>query len=419
MLLGTGSGRSGFVVMRGFVLSFLLFAALMSGPSLALESVAPRVALHDETTGSLLIAKDEDKPFAPANFAKLVAAAVVFEALKTGEVTDATLYPISEHAWRTGGAPARVTTMFAAVKSFVPVGDLVRGLVVDYANDAAIALAEGLTGSEAAFTDRMNAYAARVGLKNSRFANPTGYPDPQSKTTLSDILLLAGHIRTTYPDRYALYSQPEFLWNKINQTNKTRFVKELPGVDGMMLAFDEADGFGALLSAERGDRRVTVVASGYTSLADRDKDLKAMIDGAFSEYGRFEIYPPGAQIGRVKVFGGTTPDVAVVSEGGASINLTLPTGDRSKFRLVVVYDGPIAAPIKRGTMVARLEVRVDSRLYQSVPLEAAADVPQGEIRQRALDGFAEMFAGWWYRTIGSISIEDIVNLGALRGRHQG
>ncbi|MBS1182099.1 MAG: dacD [Proteobacteria bacterium] len=405
--------------MRGLVLPFLLLVALMTGPSAALESIAPRVALYDETTGSLLIAKDEGKAFAPANFTKLVTAAVVFEALKTGELTEATLYPISEHAWRTGGAPARVTTMFAAVKSFVPVGDLLRGLVIDYANDAAIALAEGLAGSEAAFTERMNAYAARIGLKNSRFANPTGYSDPQAKTTLADMLALAGHIRTTYPDRYALYGQPEFLWNKINQTNKTRLVKELPGVDGLMLAFDEAAGFGALLSAARGDRRVTVAASGYASLADRDKDVKALIEGAFSEYGRFELYPSGAEISQVKVFGGNVPDVAVTSTGGAPVNLTLPTGDRSRFRLAVVYDGPVPAPISRGAPIARLEVRIDDRLYQSVLLEAAADVERGEIRQRALDGFTEMFAGWWHRTIGSISIEDIVNLGALRGRHQG
>ncbi|WP_053239765.1 D-alanyl-D-alanine carboxypeptidase family protein [Pleomorphomonas koreensis] len=404
--------------MRGLVLAFLLSAAI-SGPAAALESVAPRIALHDESTGSLLIARDEDKSFAPANFAKLVTAAVVFEALKTGEITDATLYPVSEHAWRTGGAPARVTTMFAAVKSFVPVGDLLRGLVVDYANDAAIALAEGLAGSEDAFTLRMNDYAARIGLTDSRFANPTGYPDPKARTTLADMLALAGHIRAAYPDRYALYSQPDFLWNKINQTNKTRFIKELPGVDGMMLAFDEAAGFGALIAAGRGDRRVTLAASGYGSLADRDKDVKALIEGAFSEYGRFELYPPGAEIGKVKVFGGAVPEVAVVVSGGGPVNLTLPTGDRSKFRLAVVYDGPVPAPVSRGAPIARLEVRVDDRLYQSVPLMAAADVTRGELRQRALDGFAEMFAGWWYRTIGSISIEDIVNLGALRGRHQG
>jgi D-alanyl-D-alanine carboxypeptidase (penicillin-binding protein 5/6) len=404
--------------MRGLVLAFLLSAAI-SGPAAALESVAPRIALHDETTGSLLIARDEDKSFAPANFAKLVTAAVVFEALKTGEITDATLYPISEHAWRSGGAPARVTTMFAAVKSFVPVGDLLRGLVVDYANDAAIALAEGLAGSEETFTLRMNDYAARIGLTDSRFANPTGYADPKARTTLADMLALAGHIRAAYPDRYALYSQPDFLWNKINQTNKTRFIKELPGVDGMMLAFDEAAGFGALIAAGRGDRRVTLAVSGYGSLADRDKDVKALIEGAFSEYGRFELYPAGAEIGKVKVFGGAVPEVAVVASGGGPVNLTLPTGDRSKFRLAVVYDGPVPAPVSRGAPVARLEVRIDDRLYQSVPLMAAADVARGELRQRALDGFAEMFAGWWYRTIGSISIEDIVNLGALRGRHQG
>jgi len=375
--------------------------------------------LFDETTSSLLIAKDEDKPIAPANFTKLVTAAVVFEALATGEITDATLYPITEHAWRTGGAPARVTTMFAAVKSFVSVGDLLQGLVVDYANDAAIALAEGMTGSEEAFTERMNAYARRIGLKASHFANPTGYADPKATTTLSDMLALASHIRTTYPERFRLYSQPEFLWNKINQTNKTRFIKDVPGVDGMMLAFDEASGFAGLITAERGDRRITVAASGYAALADRDKDLKALIEGAFSEYGRFELYPAGAEIGRVKVFGGAVPEVTVVHAAGQPVTMTLPTADRSRFRLSVVYDGPVAAPIEKGMPIARLEARVDDRLYQTVPLVAAADVPRGDIKLRAADGFTEIFAGWWYRTIGSISIEDIVNLGALRGRHQG
>ena len=174
-----------------------------------------------------------------------------------------------------------------------------------------------------------------------------------------------------------------------------------------------------LLSAGRGDRRVTLAASGYTSLADRDKDLKALIDGAFSEYGRFELYPAGAEIGRVKVFGGNAPEVAVISTRGAPVNLTLPTGDRSKFRLAVVYNGPVPAPVTQGTPIAHLEVRIDNRLYQSVPLEAAVDVERGEIQDRALDGFAEMFAGWWYRTIESISIEDIVNLGALRGAASG
>lgn len=405
--------------MRGMLLPYLVVALLACSPASALDSVAPRVVLHDETTDSLLIARDQDKPIAPANFTKLVTAAVVFEALKTGEITEATLYPVSEHAWRSGGAPARVTTMFAAVKSFVPVGDLLRGLVIDYANDAAIALAEGLSGSEAAFTERMNAYAQRIGLTASRFANPTGYADPAATTTLADLLLLAGHIRTAYPDRFRLYSQPEFLWNKITQTNKTRFVKDVPGVDGMMLAFDEASGFGGLITAERGERRITVAVSGYGELADRDRDLKALIEGAFSDYGRFELYPAGVEIGRIRVFGGAAPDVAVVHAAGAPVTMTLPTGDRSRFRLSLVYDGPVAAPIGKGVPIARLEARVDNRLYQTVPLVAAADVPLGGIKLRAADGFSEMFAGWWYRTIGSISIEDIVNLGALRGRHQG
>lgn len=405
--------------MRWLILSSLLVGLMFSGPSHALDSAAPRVAVHDETTDSLLLVHDDNKPMAPANFTKLLTAAVVFEALDTGEVTEATVFPISEHAWRTGGAPARGTTMFAAVKSFVPVGDLLRGLVIHYANDAAIALAEGLSGSEAAFTERMNAYAARIGLGNSRFANPTGYADPAATTTLADVVKLARHIRIAYPDRIGLYRQPEFLWNKINQTNKTRFVRELPGVDGMMLAFDDKSGFGGLLTAERGERRVLVAASGYASLADRDKDLKALVEGAFADYGRFEVYPPGAEVGRVKVFGGSVPEVAVVPAAGAAVTMTLPTGDRTKFRLSIVYEGPLAAPVKRGAEVARLEARIDGRLYQSVPLAAAADVDSGELKGRAMDGFVEIFAGWWYRTIGSIDVEDIINWGISRVRHKG
>lgn len=405
--------------MRWICLPFLVVALIASRPSFALESAAPRVALYDETTQSLLIARDQDKPIAPANFTKLVTAAVVFEALKTGEITESTLYPISEHAWRSGGAPARVTTMFAAVKSFVPVSDLLRGLVIDYANDAAIALAEGLSGSEAAFTERMNAYAQRIGLTSSRFANPTGYADPRATTTLTDMLALASHIRVTYPERFGLYVEPEFLWNKINQTNKTRMIKDVPGVDGMVLAFDEASGFGGLITAERGDRRVTLAASGYTALADRDRDMKALIESAFTDYGRFELYPAAAEIGRIRVFNGAVPDVGVVHAAGTPVVMTLPTSDRSRFRLSVVYDGPVAAPIVKGMPVARLEARIDNRLYQTVPLVAAADVPTGDLKLRATDGFTEIFAGWWYKTIGAISIEDIVNLGALRGRHQG
>jgi D-alanyl-D-alanine carboxypeptidase (penicillin-binding protein 5/6) len=395
-------------MMRRLFGLFVSWLILMTVGALALDSDAPRVVVHEESTGSLLIARDEDKPIAPANFAKLMTAAVVFEALATREITDATVFEVSEHAWRTGGAPARVTTMFAAVRSYVAVSDLLKGLIVDYGNDAAIVLAEGLSGSEAAFTERMNAYAAKIGLASTRFANPTGYPDAASKTTLADVLTLVGHIRVTYPDRYGLYALADFDWNKIRQTNKTRQVRDIPGAEGMMLAYDDTDGFAGVVTVTRGDRHLVVAVSGLKSIDDRDKELKRLVDSAFADYGRYALFPGGAEVGRVRVFGGVVDDVAVTGAGVGPVAMTLPTADRTAFRLAIVYDGPVPAPVKKGQRLARLVAYEHGRVYQSVPLEAAADVETGDLRTRAVDGLYELFVGWWRDAFALIDLRKLI-----------
>ncbi|WP_237151582.1 D-alanyl-D-alanine carboxypeptidase family protein [Oryzibacter oryziterrae] len=361
----------------------------------ALESAAPRVILFEESSQTKLLAAGDQTRIAPGNFAKLLTAGVVFEALDKGEITEATTYKISEHAWRLGGAPAGVTTMFAAVRSEVSVGDLLRGLVIDYANDAAIVLAEGMAGSDAAFAARMNALAARIGMKDSHFANPTGFVDPSAHTTLDDLLKFTRWLQATYPERYRLYAQPDFLWNKITQTNKTRQLKEIAGADGLMLAYDEKDGFAAVISILREGRRVTLAVSGLKSAAERDKELKALADGAFTEYARVELFPAAAEVGKIRVFGGAVGRVGVGGVDGGPVAMTLPTGDRSAFHMQIVFDGPVPAPVHKGQVVARLEMRVDNRVYQTLPLAAVADVPEGDIPRRALDGFMELLFGWW------------------------
>jgi serine-type D-Ala-D-Ala carboxypeptidase (penicillin-binding protein 5/6) len=380
-------------MQRLFQVVFWLMA--LTGVAHALESTAPRVILFEESSETKLLAHSEQVRIAPGNFAKLVTAAVVFEAVAKGEITEATFYKISEHAWRTGGAPAGVTTMFAAVKSQVSVGDLIQGLVVDYANDAAICLAEGMAGSGAAFSPRMNALADRIGMKGSHFANPTGFADPSAYTTLDDLLVLTRWLQRTYPDRYRLYAQPDFLWNKITQTNKTRQIKEIGGADGLMLAYDAKDGFAAVLSILRDGRRVTIAVSGLKSATDRDKELKALAEGAFTEFVRVELFPVSAEVGKVRVFGGAAGRIGVGGVDASPVAMTLPAGDRSPFHMRIIYDGPLQAPLRKGQVVARLEMWVDDRLYQSLPLAAVADVPQGDIRNRALDGLKELLFGWW------------------------
>ncbi len=381
--------------LRGLALAALacLPVALAPEGASAVETDAPRALIVETDTGTQLYAKAVDRPFAPGNFAKLMTAAVVYDAIEKGEIRDDTMFRVSEHAWRTGGAPARVTTMFAPVKSEIAVENLLRGLVVQYANDAAIALAEGLSGSEAAFAERMNALAAEVGLAGSRFANPTGYADPAARTTVADVARLVDWIRTRHPQRYALYALPEFEWNKILQRNKTDLVNSMPGVEGLMLAFDEADGFAAAISQVRDGRRVLVVASGFPRARERESEVTDLLDAAFGEFTRVTLFRADEPIGTVRVFGGVAPRVPVA--GASPVAVTLPREGRDEFRIAIVYDGPVEAPVARGDRVAALEVREGARVYQTVPLVAAEDVPVGDMRQRALDGLWELVFGWW------------------------
>ncbi|BBE71258.1 D-alanyl-D-alanine carboxypeptidase DacD precursor [Pleomorphomonas sp. SM30] len=373
--------------------ALLLSLALSPAPASALDTPAPRALVVESDTGSVLYAKADDDRFAPANFAKLMTAAVVFDALAAGEIREDDVYTVSEAAWRAGGAPARVTTMFAAPRSTVTVGDLLRGLVVHYANDAALVLAAGFPGGETAFVRRMNETAARLGMTDSRFVNPTGFAAPGATTSVRDLRRLIDYIRTTHPDRYALYALPEFTWNKIRQTNKTGFLRDTAGVEGLVLAYDADALFGAAVSAVRGGRRMLVLASGFRSSAERDKQVKALLDAAYADFSTVQLFPAGATVGSVRVFGGAAGRVDVTGAGPVAV--TLPTRDRDGFRAAIAYEGPIPAPVRAGATVARIEITIDGRLYQTIPLVAARDVPVGGLSDRARDGLSELLFGWW------------------------
>lgn len=378
------AGRAGLVLI--WLIAFASLAA-------AIETSAPRALVIEADRGSVLFAKGADEGFAPANFTKLVTAAVVFDAIARGELREDTSFPVSEHAWRTGGAPARVTTMFAKVKSEVPVADLLRGLIVQYANDAAIALAEGMEGSEAAFAERMNAFAAEIGMTGSHFVNPTGYADKDARTTLDDLAVLVAYLRSRHPDLYALFALPEFEWNKITQLNKTSTIRDVPGVEGLMLAYDAEAGFGAAISSVRDGRRVLVLGSGFKTDSDRDRQVKALLDSAYTEFVEVTLFPPGVPISTVRVFGGSDARVSVTGDG--PVRITLPRDGRDDFRARVVYDGPVPAPIDKGQTVAALEIRLEDRVVQRVPLVAAEPVPVGDLDERARDGLMELLFGWW------------------------
>ncbi|MHA7772829.1 D-alanyl-D-alanine carboxypeptidase family protein [Roseibium sp. M-1] len=364
--------------------------------ALAAETIvtkAPSAFLYEPSSGTILFAKEPDKPFNPGALNKIMTAATVFKALKDGDLTMDRPCKVSEHAWRTGGAPSRRgATMFAAIKSDIAVEDLLKGLLVHNANDAAIVLAECLDGSEQAFAGRMNSLAKSIGMTNSQFANPTGYPEEPSRTTVRDQARLAEYVIGTHADLYPMFALSEFTWNNIYQRNKNPLLGEIRGLDGLGAGNDETDGWSGLGSVNRNGRRVIAAVSGLASDNHRLQTLKEVIEGAWEYFTVQTLYKAGETVVDGRVFGGMDSSVPLVS--GSNVDVLLPRGGTLDYRIRVVYEGPLAAPIEKGTPAG--EIRVigkDGIIYRS-PLVTGAAVARGDMLGRALDGLQELLFGW-------------------------
>ncbi len=367
-------------------------AALCGAASAQFETKAQRAFMVDAETGTVLFAKDADAQFAPASLAKLMTVEIVFDAIKASRYSAETTFPVSEHAWRTGGAPSRTATMFAAVKSLVPLADLIQGATVISANDACIVMAEGIAGSEARFAELMNERAAALGLTRSVFVNPTGLPADGQFSTVRDLVTLARHIWRTYPDGYARYAQPEFLWNKINQQNRNPLLKLGIGADGLAAGFAEGAGFGIVASATSGGKRVFVGLSGLASEKERVDEARRMIDWGLSDFRKIDVFAADETIGEAKTFGGMKSRVKLSARG--PVSTLVPAENRDKVIARIVYDGPIAAPIEVGQPVGKLKIWVGDMLAQETPLYTAEAVAVGTLWQRSLDAVEELAIGW-------------------------
>jgi len=383
-------------LVAGCLAYFLLCALpVLPDPAQAAESIvtkAPKAFLYEPSSGSILFAKAADEPFAPGSLVKVMTAATVFHALKDGDMKPDQLCRVSEHAWRTGGAPSRRSTMFAAIKSEIAVEDLLKGLLVHNANDAAIVLAECLDGSEEAFAERMTKLAGSIGMKNSRFSNPTGYDSAPSRTTVRDQALLAEYILETHADLYQLFSLPEFTWSKIFQRNKNPLIGEIRGLDGLGGGVDEKDGYSGLGSVDRNGRRIIAVVAGLTSDKHRLTTLKEVVAGAWDFFSIRTVFKAGDPVAEARVYGGLDGTVPLVSQ--TDIDVLLARGDTLEYRIRVVYDGPLRAPVAKGVRAGELRVIGKHGVVYRAPLVTGASTEQGEMFGRALDGLQELLFGW-------------------------
>jgi D-alanyl-D-alanine carboxypeptidase (penicillin-binding protein 5/6) len=358
----------------------------------AFEGDAPTAILIEASTGSILFEKNADEMRAPSSMMKLMTAEVVFHAIKEDQVKLTDEYHISENAWRRGGAPSGTSTMFAAINSKVSVDDLLHGAIIPSGNDACIALAEGMAGSEKIFaSDFMTKRARELGLTKSTFANSNGLPDPGNKMTVRELAMLARHIIRDYPEFYKLFGEKEFTWNKIRQQNRNPLLNSLEGADGLKTGYTKEGGYGMVGSAVQNGVRLIVVVNGLEDSEDRASEAKKMLEWGYRNFEWRNLFAAEQPLGYARVFGGDSRSVAVTSP--EPVKVMLPKNGSERLLARVIYNGPVRAPIQAGQPIGVVRVWRGANIAVEQPVYAAESVAVGSTVRRAIDGASELVIG--------------------------
>ena len=380
-------------ILRRLAVSLAVVTA-SAVPALAAgyDSKAPYAILIDEDSGAVLYRKGDDIPFDPAAMVKMMTMAVVFDAIAAGEISLDQAFPVSENAWRTGGAPSGSATMFAALKSSVPVSDLLRGAIVQAGNDACLILAEGIAGSEAAFVRRMNDKASALRLAGSTFTNVTGLGDPAQKVTARDLATIADYLITHHPELYRIYAEPDFTWNKIYQRNRNPLLGAGLGVDGLSTGSTPEAGFGMTLSAVQDGHRTTLVVAGLPSEKDRTDEAKRLLGYAGSGFERVRFFAAGDPVANARVFGGIKGTVPLATH--EPLDVLIEKGVRAPIRARAIYTGPLVAPVRKDQQVGVVRVWTDDDKVFEKPVFTTEAVGVGSMSQRAIDAVGQLLIGW-------------------------
>ena len=356
-----------------------------------LEIEAPTAILIEAKSGSVLYEKNPDQPLPPGSMLKLMTAEFVFNALRTGEIKATDQFTVTENAWRHGGAPAGGPTMFAAIHSRIPVSDLLRGLVIVNGNDSAMILAEGIAGNEREFGAMLTKRAREIGLTQSSFGNASGMSDPENRMSVRDVAKLARHIILTYPDDYKLYSEHDFLWNKIHQTNRNPLLAALTTADGMNAGSTKEGGYGMVGSSVLDGLRLIVVVNGVNDAEGRVAEAKKLLEWGYRNFELRNLFADDQVIGYAKVFGGDSRSVGLASHD--PIGLMVQKNGNDKLIARIVYQGPVQAPVQAGQQVGVIKVWRNNNIALESPLYTTAAVGTGSMMRRAFDGAIELAIG--------------------------
>ncbi|MDE1982238.1 MAG: D-alanyl-D-alanine carboxypeptidase [Betaproteobacteria bacterium] len=366
---------------RTLLILLALFSALSSRGDGTLT--APYIAAHayyllEVESGQPLAALNPDQRVEPASLTKLMTAYLTFKALREKTLSPAQTVPVSQEAWKAAGS-----RMFIDPMKAVTVDELIHGVIIQSGNDASIALAQAIAGSEDAFVERMNKQAAELGMTNTHFANATGLPHPQHYSTAHDLALLSEALIRDYPEYYPLYAIKEYRYNGITQPNRNRLLWIDNTVDGLKTGHTETAGYCLISSAHRGDRRLLAVVLGTNSDLARTTESQKLLNWGFQTFESQRLFQKDAAVRQLPVFKGSAREVRAGFQ--RDIWMTYPAGDGAKARQTLMTLQPIVAPVAAGQKLGTLEIRYDDKAVAVHDLVALEPVPIGNAFTRGWD----------------------------------
>ena len=351
------------IIIKKILLVFFSCIFILSN-AYSIETKAISAHVEDISTNTVLFEKDSDAPYGPASMSKLMIIYLTFERLQNGLITLQDEFVVSKKAWKFGGSK-----MFVNIGDKVTVDHLLKGIIVQSGNDACIVLAEGLSGSEENMVDEMNERKDELGLSNSNFTNVTGWPNTDHYMSARDIVQIAKLIIINFPEYYHLFAMKEFTYNDIKQYNRNRLIDE--NYDGLKTGRTTQTGFGIVTSAKRGDRRIVSVVNGLSSDQQRIKETRKLIEWAFIDFKKVNLYTEEQTIIETKVWLGNKSYVSLSTS--KDIKITIPKRNINKLQVKAIYKSPIPAPIKKGDQLGELVISTGNN-ETSYPLVAGNDV---------------------------------------------
>jgi D-alanyl-D-alanine carboxypeptidase (penicillin-binding protein 5/6) len=362
---------------------------LLSGAALAAAPQPPAVdarawLLLDVTSGQAIASRNPQERIEPASLTKLMTAYLAFAALKARSLALGQTIRVSERAWHASGS-----RMFIEPRKPVTVEELLHGLIIQSGNDASIALAEAVAGSEPAFVERMNREAGRLGMTDTNFTNSSGMPGPGHYSTARDLALITSALIRDYPEHYKLYSEREYRYNDITQRNRNQLLWLDPNVDGVKTGHTESAGYCLIASAQRGGRRLVSVVIGTVSERLRARESQKLLNFGFQSYDALRLYEKGGAIGKLEVWKGSERELK--AGVAADLYVTVPKGTADKLQAELVSQQPLIAPVEAGQRVATLRVSHEGRPLAEYPVIALQSVAAAGFLSRAWDSMRLWF----------------------------